>query len=175
MGTFRDCKGDTWEIVVDIPTVKRVRSLAGVDLLNVAINAKQASVYASMSDPVTFAEIVYAICKPEATQRGLSDEDFARRLDIDVEELAELILREIAGFFQRRNQGKAADLVLWQVEKSKQAAAKMQQQLTPEVMTKLDQEFDLMIDERIHELQETFGGTSSSLPESVESTLTPLG
>lgn len=179
MASFRDCEGSLWEIRVDIPAVKRVRSLAGVDLLNVAVNDRKASVYVALSDPVSFAEIVYALCKPEADKRGLGDEAFARLLDIDVEPLAEAILGEIADFFQRRGQVKMAEMVRWQVRKAKEGHQRMMAAIGEDTLTKLDQAFDLattiQIEElktKLSELQTTYGGSSTSLPESLESTAT---
>lgn len=173
MGSFRDSKGSLWELTVDIPTVKRVRSLTGIDLLNVALGDRKASVFAALSDPITFAEVLYAICKPEADSRGLTDEDFARLLDVDVEQLAETLLEGIADFFQRRNQTQAAALVRWQIRKSKTAAERMRTTLTPEAMDSLDRAFDAAVDDEISRLRSLYGSGLTNLEASQESIHTP--
>jgi len=165
MNGFRDSKGSLWELVVDIPTVERVRRLADVDLLNVAIADKQNGVFAKLADPVCFAHVLYAICKPQADERKLADDDFARCLDVDVEELADKLFEAIADFFRRRNQTKAAELILWQVAQSKKAAERMRAEFTTETMEKMERQFDKAISEELSKLRSVLDATSDDSPE----------
>lgn len=171
-GSFRDSKGSLWELVVDIPTVERVRRLADVDLLNVAIADEQNGVFAKLADPVCFAHVVYAMCKPQADERGLSDEEFARCLDVDVEQLADTLFVEIADFFQRRNQTQAAELILWQVAQSKKAAERMRAEFNPKTMAALETQLDEAISVELAKLRKTLGDASDDLQESSESHIT---
>lgn len=175
MGYFTDCKGAKWDVSIDIPTIKRVRSLTGIDLLNVAISDQQSGVFQALSDCVLFADVLYSICKPEADKRGISDEDFGRLLEVDPNEVANTVLEEIACFFQRRGQTKAAEIIRWQIRKSNEMATRLQAELTPETLESLDKVIDDEIEQQISKLQKTFGSTSESLQESQASIPTQPG
>ena len=77
MPTFTDTAGRTWTVTVNVSGIKRVRDLLAVDLLDVA-NGDLLSRLAD--DPVLLVDVLYALLKPEADARGVTDEDFGRGL-----------------------------------------------------------------------------------------------
>lgn len=78
MPVFTDNKNQRWELAVNVSSLKRARSLAGVDLME-AIEGT-GLIERLIRDPILLVDVVYAICKPEADQRGVSDEDFGRAM-----------------------------------------------------------------------------------------------
>jgi len=95
---FRDSKGRSWAIDINVTAVKRVRSLAGVDLLDLADGSL---VETLIADPVKLADILYALCKPQADQAGVSDEQFGEGLAGDaIAGATDAMLESLAGFFQ---------------------------------------------------------------------------
>jgi len=96
MKTFVDAQQRTWSVVVNVATVKRVRSLADVDLLD------PQSYQALAEDPVRLCDVLFAICKPEADGREVSDESFGEALAGDVLDAAiAALLEELTDFFPK--------------------------------------------------------------------------
>ncbi|MCK6458119.1 MAG: hypothetical protein L6Q92_16515 [Phycisphaerae bacterium] len=96
MKTFTDNAGRTWTISVSVDAIKRVRGLLDVDLLEI-VEGKL--IEKLIRDPVLLCDIVYAVCKPEADAKGVSDEDFGRAMAGDaIEHATKALLEELVGF-----------------------------------------------------------------------------
>ena len=97
MKTFTDNTGRAWTIAINVDAVKRVKALAKVDLLE-AVEGKL--IERLVSDPVLLCDVVYCLCKPQADQLAVSDEDFGRAMAGDAIELATTaLLEELVDFF----------------------------------------------------------------------------
>ena len=102
MKTFNDNAGRTWTVTINVDAIKRVKSLLSVNLLE-AVEGKLLE--RLVSDPVLLCDVIYAVCKPEADAKGVSDEDFGRSMAGDAIDLATTaLLEELCDFFpqQRR-------------------------------------------------------------------------
>ncbi|MCK6458227.1 MAG: hypothetical protein L6Q92_17070 [Phycisphaerae bacterium] len=96
MKTFTDNAGCTWTIAINVDAIKRVRGLLDVDLLEI-VEGKL--IEKLIRDPVLLCDVVYAICKPEADARNVSDEDFGRAMAGDaIEHATKSLLEELVGF-----------------------------------------------------------------------------
>jgi hypothetical protein len=96
MKAFKDNAGREWTIEINVAALKRVKSLAGVDLLGVLDGTL---IERLIRDPVLLCDAVYAVCKPQADQRSVSDEDFGRAMAGDaIEQATEALLEELVGF-----------------------------------------------------------------------------
>ena len=96
MKCFTDNAGRSWTIAINVDAIKRVRGLVDVDLLEV-IEGKL--IDRLIRDPVLLCDVVYAVCKPEADQKGVSDEDFGRAMAGDaIEQATGALLEELVGF-----------------------------------------------------------------------------
>ncbi len=104
MKAFTDNLGRTWTLVVNVATVKRVRALCGVDL-NAIVEVEDGKPSAHLlerlsTDPVLLVDVLYAVCKPECDQRGVTDEDFGAAMGGDaVESATGALLEETVDFF----------------------------------------------------------------------------
>jgi hypothetical protein len=97
MKTFKDNAGRNWAVSVNIATVKRVKSLLEVDLLE-AVEGKL--VDRLIIDPILLCDIVYVICKSEADSQNISDEQFGQAMAGDaIEQATEALLQELVEFF----------------------------------------------------------------------------
>jgi hypothetical protein len=107
---FTDNAGRPWEVTVHVGSIKRVRSLLGVDLMDVVQGSLMGRLAA---DPVLLCDVLYALCKPEADSCGVSDEEFGRSMAGDViEDAAHALTEELVRFFpnrRRRLMEKAAE------------------------------------------------------------------
>ena len=97
MKAFTDSQGRSWNVVVNVSAVKRVRDLARVDLLDVA-NGDLLSRLAD--DPCLLVDVLYVLCKPDADTKGITDEDFGRSMVGGVLDAASsALIGELLDFF----------------------------------------------------------------------------
>ncbi|MCL2645442.1 MAG: hypothetical protein FWD61_00385 [Phycisphaerales bacterium] len=103
MKTFVDNAGRTWTVSINVDTVKRVRDLAQVNLLEV-IEGKLLN--RLIGDPVLLCDVIYAVCKPEADAKSISDVDFGRSMAGDaIDGATTALLEDLVDFFpQSRRQ-----------------------------------------------------------------------
>jgi hypothetical protein len=88
---FIDSSGRVWVVDVSVTTIKRVRTLTGVNLLEVI----QGELIEQLSsDPILLADCLYAVCQPQAVREGVSDEAFGQALAGDVIDRATTALLE---------------------------------------------------------------------------------
>ena len=100
MKTFVDNAGRTWTVAINVDAIKRVRDLAQVNLLEV-IEGKLLE--RLIGDPVLLCDVIYAVCKPEADAKTITDVDFGRAMAGDAIDLAtQSLLEELVDFFPQR-------------------------------------------------------------------------
>ena len=96
MKTFNDNAGRTWTIAINVDAIKRVRSLLDVDLLEI-VDGKL--IERLIRDPVLLCDVVYAVCKPEADAKDVSDEEFGRAMAGEaIEHATKALLEDLVGF-----------------------------------------------------------------------------
>lgn len=118
MHTFSDATGRTWLVAITVDTIKRVRALVQVDLLE-AVSGTLLERLAS--DPVLLCDVLFAAVKPEADLRQVSDADFGRAMAGDaIEQATRALLEDLVDFFpqpKRRVLSKAlGTLLTWQAK-----------------------------------------------------------
>jgi len=97
MKTFNDNAGRTWTVAINVECIKRVKTLLSVNLLD-AIEGKL--IEQLVSDPVLLCDVIYAICKPEADTKEISDEEFGRAMAGDaIDNATTALLEELVDFF----------------------------------------------------------------------------
>ena len=167
MKSFTDNTGRTWTLVVNVATIKRVRALCGVDL-NSIVEVEDGKPAAKLlerlsGDPVLLVDVLYAVCRPECEQKGVSDEDFGAAMAGDaVEQATDALLDEIVDFFPAAKR-KAFQRILSASRRFGEAARRRLEE------TLADGRFE---DALVSEL-ERLTGLSPNAPESAGSTPTP--
>jgi len=97
MKIFKDNAGRAWSVCINIDTIKRVRSLLDINLLEIAGGQL---VEQLISDPVQLCNVLYAVLKPDADALKISDEDFGRAMAGDaIEQATTALLEELVDFF----------------------------------------------------------------------------
>jgi hypothetical protein len=91
-------------------STKRVRGLTGTDLMQV-VEGTGGLIERLVRDPVLLCDVVYAVCKPEADQKSITDEEFGRAMAGDaIEQATAALLEELVSFCpsprDRRNLGR---------------------------------------------------------------------
>ncbi len=164
MRSFKDNQGRQWSVEINVTAIKRVRGLTGEDLMQVI---EGTLIEKLIRDPVLLCDVVYAICKPEADAKNVSDEEFGRAMAGDVIEAATTaVLEELVGFCpsprDRANLGRVL-----------QATRKVMDRARDLVEKKLDSgELDRLAD-RLLSGEATAGSSFTSAPESSASIPAP--
>jgi hypothetical protein len=97
MNTFADNAGRNWTVQINVDAIKRVRDLVSVNLLEV-VEGKL--IDRLISDPVLLCDVIYAVCKPEADTKAVSDVDFGRAMAGDaIDAATTALLEELVDFF----------------------------------------------------------------------------
>ena len=79
MIAFRDRKRRLWTARLDVAAAVRMRDLAGVDVMALALGGQDEAVKLA-SDPPRLTNALFALCLPSCEARGVSDRDFGRSL-----------------------------------------------------------------------------------------------
>lgn len=120
MRTFTDNAKRDWTVEINVSTVKRLRSAIGLDLMQ-ALGGDVLERLAS--DPILLVDALYVTCKPQADERGVSDEEFGRALFGDcIEKAGEAFFAEVLDFFPQRQRQVLAKM-LAKVEEAQDLAA----------------------------------------------------
>jgi hypothetical protein len=97
MKTFNDKAGRTWAVQINVDAIKRVRDLAGVNLLEVVEGKLLERL---ISDPILLCDVIYSLCKPETDTRNISDMDFGKAMGGDaIDGATTALLEELVDFF----------------------------------------------------------------------------
>lgn len=98
MATFRDSNGKEWVVCLDAPTIRAVRQECKLDLADL-----EGKAYGRMvDDPVLLVDVLWIICRRQAQEAGVTDEQFGRALIGDaIERATAAMLESIADFFPR--------------------------------------------------------------------------
>ena len=73
MHKFKDNNGKEWCLSLTVGSVRRVRDIAGVDLLDSSENGGLIKI---ATDPIALTDAIYAACKPDADAAGVSQDQF---------------------------------------------------------------------------------------------------
>jgi hypothetical protein len=168
MRQFKDNAGRTWTVDINVATLKRVRGLTGVDLMQVI---EGTLIEKFIRDPVLLCDVVYAVCKPEADAAKVSDEEFGKAMAGDAIEAATgAVLDELISFCpsprDRANLGRVLQATNRVMEKARDLTEKRIETLTSE------SELDKLVNRMVPE-PPTPGSSSTSAPEPSASTPGP--
>lgn len=105
MSEFRDQAGQAWNLEFSFSTLKRVKKMVGVDLL------EPTALQTIGSDICKFVDTLYAVCEPQAEERGLTDVMFADQLVPCFNDAVEAFFLELEVFFRRLGRTALATLI----------------------------------------------------------------
>ena len=110
MQKFVDRAGRIWIVDIDNSTIRRVKTLTGVQLLE-AIDGDL--VTRLSTDPLLLGDVLFAICKPQADQQQITDEAFGEGLaGNSIDDATGALLEALISYFpesRRRLLRKAAE------------------------------------------------------------------
>jgi len=96
MAKFKDNKGNEWIVPVNSTTVKRVRDVLDIDL----VDLNQTTINRLIEDTVLLVDVLWVLCERQAKSKKVSEEGFAERLVGDpIDAAVDALLEAIANFF----------------------------------------------------------------------------
>jgi hypothetical protein len=144
---FTDKNGKEWTIEISIGSVRRVKAMLGIDLLDISGGNVLESI---ASDPMRLCDVVYCLCKPEADAAGVDDYTFGEGLGGDaIESAANALIEDLISFFPSRQRAI--------LRKALAIARSQQEQLIELAETKVSE---------LSDLAKIGGSSSSDLPSS---------
>lgn len=158
MKTFTDTEGRLWNIRGSLGAFERVKSLTGVDMLDLPTTQ---NCLKEINDVFTLGRVLYAMCQEQADGRGVSPEQFADAFNADtLHEASNALLDEVV-FFCRKDLRPALQMAL---EKARQADAKVVETMQSRVQY-MEREMDVAIERML-----TSTSSATSSPASSAST-----
>ena len=154
MRQFKDNANRDWTLAVNTSTIKRLRAVLEIDLMDVVEGDLLKRLYA---DPVLLVDVIYVLCKPQADAAGITDEQFGEAMAGDAIDLAtSALIDEIIAFFPSSRDRARATKVM---QKFKTATERVQDALDVRIDSPA-------IDREIDQLVESVGEPSTDLPGS---------
>jgi hypothetical protein len=163
MAKFKTLDGKEWVVDVTYLTVKRVRDLCAVNVLDIC-NLDKESLSGWVADDLKVLEVVCAVVRPQLAAVDMSDEDFFAACDGQVlKEAVERLVDQVSDFFQEPRKG----LVKKVIKKLRETEKKMEAQAEKAIDAALSQcDFEAAL--------KTHGSSGSTSLESSESSLGAL-
>ena len=151
MKIFKDVKGESWEIIINVAAIKKVRDLLNADLLDV-----QGTLPRLLADPIFLVDVLYCLCKPQADAKNISDEQFGEGMAGDCLGSAKnTLVEELKSFFPTPEERQA-------VERLIKKGNEMIGLLREKSLLKLEL---TDMDAKAEEILKLFGETSTNSPE----------
>jgi len=98
---FEDSKGRKWDATVDAPTVKEIRNVLKIDLLDL-LDGKTDSLRKLIDDPITLVDALYLVCREQCREKSIDDIEFGRGLYGDgIDNAVDAFLVGLAYFFPK--------------------------------------------------------------------------
>lgn len=169
MRSFTDAKGRSWEIVVDVYGIRRVRDLLKIDLQGIWEKGKK-SLSEIIEDCSTVIDVVYVLCKDKADELGISDMDFGRGIGGDnLQAAADALEDEIINFTPSPTKRATLKKVMKKEKQAEAIRSKVVDEKISEMSDeKIEQEFKEILEKAIkkesHRAQQANTGTTSLTP-----------
>lgn len=84
MASFKDDKGNIWDVNINVAAVKKLRSRIDFDINKMIVLTGRTPDIALatkvLEDPVLLCDILFVLCEKQAEQRGFTDEQFGELL-----------------------------------------------------------------------------------------------
>jgi len=97
MKEFKDEEGRPWQLKVNVASIKRVRDLTGIDLLE-AVEGE--TMQRLVQNPVDLCNVMFALVKPQADEKNVTDEKFGEGMAGEaIDRAVVAFLEELTDFF----------------------------------------------------------------------------
>ena len=156
MATFKTLDGKQWLVEVNYLTVKRVRDLCAVNVLDIC-NLDKESLSGWVADDLKVLEVICAVVRPQLASLDMADEEFFAACDGGVlKEAVERLVDQVSDFFQEPRKG----LVKKVIQKLRETEKKMETAAAAAIEKALQSDFEAAL-----QMHGSSGSTSPASPE----------
>lgn len=100
-----------WTVAINVGAVKRAKTLLAVDLLEIS-EGEPPLIVRLATDVMLLCDVLYALCQPEAEQRGITDEQFGEAMGGQaLFDGQQALMEELADFFHQSDRTEKATVV----------------------------------------------------------------
>lgn len=97
MASFTDLEERDWRVHITVGTIKRVKQLLDIDLMDAVNNDLTTRL---INDPSLLVDVIHAVCKPQADDLKITAMDFAEAIAGDVlGDATDAVLTALIDFF----------------------------------------------------------------------------
>jgi hypothetical protein len=175
MKTFTDNAGREWQVAINVASLKRAKSLAGVDLNTVLDGGDLLG--RLMGDACLLGDVLWAVCAQDAERKNVNQADFQTALGGDsLDRGMEALLAELVGFTRNPRDRERMSRLLGKMDNWFQVA----RDLMDSRMQNADAVFERAFKEAVQQADAALnspppspGDSSTKPPESAESIPAP--
>jgi len=100
-----------WNVAVNVGSVKRVKKLLDVDLLDIT-DGEPPLILRLQANVILLCDVLYALCQPECERQGVTDEQFGEALGGGaLAEARQALMGELEDFFRQSGETQKAQVV----------------------------------------------------------------
>lgn len=100
---FKDTKGNEWNASITVGALRRVLAQTSIDLTRLFDDEKAEAVQKLLANPITIADVVFAVVEPQATAKGIDAEAFGELLEGEaLAQATDALLDSLVVFFSAR-------------------------------------------------------------------------
>lgn len=161
MSQFADKDGTLWTVAIDILTVRDVRNELGLNLVDF-IQEHGSQLCDRLADAETLASVIYVVCRPQVTLRGLDQDSFIRSFDCDAINAATAALLEALSNFYPQTKRKVMRAILTQATQRIAATQPTDEEIEKSVAAAMDRHFQTTTGDKSGELQASLASTPAA-------------
>jgi hypothetical protein len=107
MHEFKDGKNRAWKLEINVSSLKRVKSLLAINLLDVINGDSRGGLLQDIAgNPELLCDIIYTLIKPQADAAAVTDEQFGEAMAGDaIGAATDALLEELCDFFPQPRRG----------------------------------------------------------------------
>lgn len=167
MGKWTDKKGREWPLEITLAVVRRIKTQEKVNLLD----PKQLSEFTG--DELRLADLMLYAWRPRAEAMEVSEDEFYEQLDESYEEARDVLIGELADFFQKRGKKALARFLRTAIRTTESQQTRIDTRLDQNTVDRvLQKTHDRAFDELETKLMQILGDESENSPPSPESATT---
>lgn len=159
--SWKDNDGRDWPLEFGFGTVKRVKRLTSIDLLQQEDTARYTR------DLSLLVDVMYAAWQPRAEELKVTDEQFGELVFAHFEDATRAYVEALADFFHRLGRSTMATMLTTAMRLQEEQKKAIEEKLNPTTIESLlRQQNQNELTKLDQALQEILGGGSTSSPES---------
>jgi len=155
--TFTDSQNVTWSLTLDASTVREIQSQTTINLTDL-----KSDPFEKMSlDPILLADVIWMICEKQSTAKGVTADEFYRRLAECIDDAVVALEAAVINFFPASKRSFLQSLRSKNAEMTERATAKAMEELTAS-QTQIESAMTRQMQRELRRVLETIDSASDA-------------